>query len=199
MEYLKVVILREWAIVKLNIEHVMNIGDIVDTLIGVFAGGIISTITSNFLNRKNIKKRFMFDLLSEIKILLRDWENELLECGVEFCECENVKQFRGYVLSNSLRILIQKIELNKYILAEFDDEFKKIRSKDLAIQSKNIKNKEEILRLSKKYNTENVNELLEYEEVSSILDSYADDILNLNNEISSLISKIDNYIYKKIL
>ena len=105
----------------------VNIGDIVNTLIGVFAGGIISTITSNLVNSKNIKKQFMFDLLSEIKVLLREWENEVLERGVEFCECENIKQFKGYVISKSARVLIQKIELNKYILSEFNNEFKKIR------------------------------------------------------------------------
>jgi len=177
----------------------LNIGDIVNTLIGVFAGGVISTITSNLVNSKNIKKQFMFDLLSEIKILLRDWANDLLESGAEFCECENIKQIKVDSISKSAFNLIQKIEVNKCILSEFDDELKELIKKNIGIKLKGGQYREEILKLSKKYNTENINELLEYEDISSILDSHAEDILNLDNEITNLIAKIDNYIYEKIL
>ena len=173
--------------------------DILNTLLGVVAGGIISIIISNLVNKQSMKKQFMFDLLSEIKILLREWGNELLENGVEFYECENIKQYKGYKLSNSKRILIQKIETNKCILEYFNSEFNKIRNEDLRIECKNLENKKELLKLSKKYNNENTHELIEYKDISSIIENYAQDILGLNNEIETLIAKIDNYIYTKIL
>ncbi|UEL48291.1 hypothetical protein [Terrisporobacter hibernicus] len=177
----------------------LNLSEIVNTLLGVSAGGIISIVTSNLVNKKNLKNQFMFDLLSETKLLLSEWTNDLLNNGVEFCECEYVKQYKGYKLSNSARILIQKIETNKYILSNFNDEFIEIRSRDIRLQMKNDEYKKEILKLSKKYNTENTLELLEYEDVAKIINNYAEDIMALIKKIETLITKIDNYIYKKIL
>ena len=177
----------------------LNISDMINTLLGVSVGGIISIVASNLVNKKSLKKQFMFDLLSEMKILLREWSNDLLNNGVEFLECEYVEQYNGYKLSNALSNLIQKIDTNKCILSYFNDEFDKIRNKDIRLQIKNKENKEKILKLSKKYNIENTLELIEYEDIAKIIDNYAEDIIILTKDIEILIAKIDNYIYKKIL
>lgn len=177
----------------------INIADIINTLIGVFAGGIISIITSNIVNKKNIKNQFIFDLLSEVKILLNEWNRDLLNHIDEFHECKTIKQCKGYESSNSKNILVQKINANQLILSCFKDEFTKLLYKELDISLQYETSKMEIYELSLKYNTEEMYKLMEYEDVHNIIQNYSKDIMTLIHELQSLIAKIDNYIYEKIL
>lgn len=186
-------------VIKICDLDLINIWDILNTLIGVLAGGIISIITSNRINRKSMKKQFMFDLLTEIKTLLREWEDDLLKNGVGIVECENIKQYRGDNLFKSAQVLNKKMELNKNFLSDFYSVFDEIKKKTLSIEMKDVDNKKSILELSKKYNTENVAELMEHEDVFRIIDNYGQEVLSLVKEIEALIAKINNYIYKEIL
>ena len=167
--------------------------DITTTLIGVFAGGLLTIWVNSISERKKIKREVEIKTLEKLLPLLEKTAIDIGVAGTYILTLEDVRHYKrdieNYV---SFREISNIFTSNMYILFPFYDRFKKINFERIKIMSTFKEEKEKLYKIAEKHNEYEVKKLLELdnelkifrEENSKKYTNLIKDICYLSNDIN---------------